>query len=867
MIKTLYRVLFAVTVFLPVLRAQSIAVTPAHESVAINGTKQYTATVTGLTGNTVTWSVNGAMGGGGTIGSISSSGLYTAPFAVPSPPYVKITATSTVNTKVSGSSTVTIKTAGPVVTSISPSTVPVGAFTITVNGTGFLRGAAVWMSGAAISTKFVSATKLTASSTVSSPGTQTIYAANPGSLFSNVLTLTFTSGAPTVTVQPSAVSVATGATQQFSALINGVAQSATWAVTTVNGGSISSGGLYTAPASVPSPPTVTITATVAGDPVASATVTVTGGGQSAPTVTGISVNPVPIGVFTFTVNGTGFTNTSQATLGSVALSAQFVSATQLTVSGFASQTGPSTIVVSNGSASSAPFAVQVGPTNPLVNASAARHFLQQAAFGPTTNDAANVQQIGFAGWLAQQLALPKSSNYQGLGSQGGIDSRFLANAVGQPDQLRQKVAFALSQFLVVSVEKDIWNSTVCPYEEMLMADAFTNYRQILADVTLSPAMGEYLDAANNGQANSTGTVLPNENFAREVMQLFSIGPLMLKTDGTLQLDGSGNPIPAYTQSTVSEMARVFTGWTYAPAQGTPVQWGAYINPNAPMVAYEAEHDMGSKTLLSYAPPPGVFNTLAANQTAEVDLSQTLDNIFNHPNVGPFVSRLLIQHLVKSNPSPAYVQRVAAIFNSNQVGVRGDMPSVIEAILLDPEARQNDVAGATLPTDGHLQEPMLFLAGFLRAMGGQINDQNYSGWDLFNMSQDVYNAPSVFNFYAPNYIVPGYAVEGPEFQIYTTFSSVYRDNVVSGIFGDYSNYVASYGPTPGNTIDLTPFVNLAGNPATLVGALDLTLTNGLMPAALNAILVNAVQAEAGGSLRQVQTALYLLLSSGYYNVWN
>jgi hypothetical protein len=277
------------------------------------------------------------------------------------------------------------------------------------------------------------------------------------------------------------------------------------------------------------------------------------------------------------------------------------------------------------------------------------------------------------------------------------------------------------------------------------------------------------------------------------------------------------------------------------------------------------HDTGAKTLLSYTTPPGVFNVLPAGQSAQMDLAQGLDNIFSHPNAGPFISKQLIQHLVKSNPTLAYIQRVASVFNSNQSGVRGDMQSVISAILLDTEARQNDVAGVTQANDGHLQEPILFLAGLFRALGATVNDQNYFAYDLTNMSQDIYDAPSVFNYFSPGYVVPGFGIGGPEFQIYTSYSSIYRDNVVSSVFGAYSGNVQTYGP--GTSVDLSAYVAMANSPATLVDALDMALTNGLMPVGLKQILATAVQAEQGGNLRRVQTALYLLLSSGYYNVWN
>jgi uncharacterized protein (DUF1800 family) len=418
---------------------------------------------------------------------------------------------------------------------------------------------------------------------------------------------------------------------------------------------------------------------------------------------------------------------------------------------------------------------------------------------------------------------------------------------------------------VTSITKNIWTTTTAPFEEMLMNDAFSNFRQILNDVTLAPAMGQFLDMANNSKANANNTILPNENYAREVMQLFTIGTVRLNPDGSKQLDASNNPIATYDQSTVANFAKVFTGWTYAPPAGGNVVWGSFINPGAPMVPYPPMHDTTAKTLLQYTAPAGVLTALPAGQSAQTDLAEGLDNIFNHPNVGPFICRQLIQHLVKSNPTPGYVHRVAAVFNNNGLGVRGDMQAVISAILLDQEARQNDQPGMTQAKDGHLQEPILFLAGFLRAMGAYVDNTNYFGFDLFNQNQDIYNAPSVFNYFSPGYQVPTFGIGGPEFQIYTPYSSVYRDNLVSNVFSAYSNVINSYGP--GTTIDLTPFVALAGTPQTLTDALDLTLTNGLAPVALKNIVLNAITAENGGNLRRVQTGLYLMLASSYYNVWN
>jgi uncharacterized protein (DUF1800 family) len=546
------------------------------------------------------------------------------------------------------------------------------------------------------------------------------------------------------------------------------------------------------------------------------------------------------------------------------LTTAFSSPTSLTISGFAGQAGPGSLVVSSGSIASAPFAVVVGVPNPQVSPAAARRFLEQAAFGPTPTDAATVQTLGFQQWIANQFAMPQVSNYNVItNDQGGMSTHFLTNAVSNPDQLRQRVAFALSQIFVTSIEKLIWNTNMVTYQNTLLNDSFSNYRQIMEDVTLSPAMGQYLDMGNNAMANPATGAVANENYARELMQLFTIGTVMLNQDGSVQLDSSGIPIPTYSQFTVTEFARVYTGWTYAPNPGQSVEWDAYYNTGN-MVPYPAEHDSGSKQLLNGAVNP-------SGLTPQQDLDAALDNVFNHPNVGPFVGRMLIQHLVKSNPSPAYISRVAAAFNNDGTGVRGNMQAVVSAILLDPEARANDQGGDDQPTDGHLQEPALFMAGMVRAFGGQMNDQNYYSSDLANMDQDLFNSPSVFNYYAPDYAVPGTTstsgttLMGGEFQIYSPNSAIVRANEVSYLFANWGSSVETYGP--GTTVDITPFLPLASNPTTLVNALDLTLTHGTMPAAMKSAIVAAVTANTSGNLRQVQQACYLILTSNYYNVWH
>ncbi len=648
-------------------------------------------------------------------------------------------------------------------------------------------------------------------------------------------------------ISPVTVSLTLGATQQFTS-----AGASAWTATY---GTVTSSGLYTAPPAMSSTGTDSVTAT---GPNGNATATVTLI-PSTPVITGVGSNgQLPLGIFTTTITGTGFTSSSVASLNGTLLGTTFSNGA-LTATGFSSLSGAGYITVSNGSVTSQPFAVQIGVPKAQVSSAAARRVLEEAAFGPTPSDAANVQTLGFQGWLTQQFNLPQVSNYNTItSSQGGMPVHFLTNAVSNSDQLRQRVAFALSQIFVTSLQKLIWNSNMVLFQNMLLADAFTNYRQIMGDVTLSPAMGQYLDMANNAMGNASQGTLANENYARELMQLFTIGTQMLNQDGSILFDSNNLAIPTYLQPTITEFARVYPGWTYAPAAGQPVEWTANINSHGPMVPYASEHDSGSKQLLNgYVSPAGA--------TPQQDLNNALDNVFNHPNVGPFVGKMLIQHLVKSNPSPAYISRVAAAFNNNGQGVRGDMMATISAILLDPEARANDAGGNDQISDGHLQEPALFIAGVVRAFGGQMTDQNYYPWDLVNLGQDLFDASSVFNYYSPTYGVPGTTLLGPEFEIHTPNNAIWRANVVRTLFSQWSSPLETYGT--GTTVDLTAFVQLAATPATLVDALDLTLTHGTMPAAMKATIVSAVTADTSPLLQKVENACYLILTSSYYNVWH
>jgi uncharacterized protein (DUF1800 family) len=438
-----------------------------------------------------------------------------------------------------------------------------------------------------------------------------------------------------------------------------------------------------------------------------------------------------------------------------------------------------------------------------------------------------------------------------------LQVQFFRNALSGEDQLRQRVALALHEILVVSGVEIRQPSEMSPYLNMLQKDAFANYRQILDDLTLNPAMGRYLDMVNNDAPAPGSDVAPNENYAREVLQLFSTGVNQLRPDGTVVLDGNGDPVPAYSQDTVEDLAHVLTGWTYAPLAGARLARHDPPNFLAPMVLYrdgagkDTNHDKGVKLLLSY--PGSVFSTIPANQDGETDLRQALDNIFHHPNVGPFIGKQLIQHLVTSNPSPAYVARVAAAFDDDGSGVRGDMRAVIRAILLDPEARGST---KTDPAYGHLREPVLFITGLLRALGASVPVQNNLAGFARNMNQNVYYPPTVFNYFAPSYEIPDAGVSGPEFQLLSPSNAMARVNFLNRLFfgtlGD------------GTTLDLSPFTAAAPDPQQLVDLVDATLFHGSMSAQVTESISKALSATKDNPTR-AKTALYLAASSGQYQV--
>lgn len=510
-------------------------------------------------------------------------------------------------------------------------------------------------------------------------------------------------------------------------------------------------------------------------------------------------------------------------------------------------------------------------------------FLEQATMGPTEALVARVSSIGFERWLDEQRAaapstypdLPQVPLSQQTGCPEGsaatcvrdnysmypLQVRFFRNALEGEDQLRQRVALALHEVLVVSGVKLRQPSLVGPYLDMLQRNALGSYRTLLGELTLSPAMGSYLDMVNNEAASAPAFVPPDENYARELLQLFSIGVHLRNEDGTPALDAEGEPVPAYALETIRSFARVFTGWTFATLPGASARRTNPPNWKSPLWLYrnaaglDATHDKGEKRLLDY--PGAPHAVLPAGQDGLVDLDQALDNVFHHPNVGPFVGRHLIQHLVTSNPSPEYVARVARAFADDGRGVRGNLFAVVKAILLDPEARG---PAKSDPAYGRLREPVLFVTNLCRALGA--TSDGVLAAQATAMGQNLWNPQTVFSYYPHDYeVVPG--VQGPEFGIQSSTSAIARLNFVAALL---STGIGRGTETGGTTVDLSRFVPLASDPAALVSAFDRLLLHGTMSGeAARAVTAAVAAVPATSPLGRVQTAAWLVAGSSDFQV--
>lgn len=531
---------------------------------------------------------------------------------------------------------------------------------------------------------------------------------------------------------------------------------------------------------------------------------------------------------------------------------------------------------------------------PASDAAAAR-FLTMATFGPTAADIAQVKRLGYSAWIEQQLSLPASLQRPYVEQIDGIPrlpnpaqndrlQEWMRNAIKAPDQLRQRMAWALSQIMVATFQQSKLVQdpvALAEYYDVLARDSAGyfdgtgayhpgTYENLLFDVARSPAMGKMLTFLRNKAGNPVAGTLPDENFAREVMQLFSIGLILRNQDFTPILDGAGQPIPTYKQPTVGAYAQIFTGWSYTSGfNSNPFRLNWSTADYLPMVCYEVYHDnSNSKTLLSYTGDYSVGSNafvLPANNSCNNDLTQGLQVIARHPNVAPFISRQLIQRFTTSNPTPAYVGRVTEVFRSNGHGVRGDLGAVIRAILLDPEAGfQTPVLPAPY-VFGKMREPLLRLTALYRYYDAAAANGLYglTANTYINYEQIPLGAPSVFNFYQPDYQPPGELAEaglfGPEFQI-TNAGSIF--DVANNLHLRSSTYFGNPSNTLGDVaVDLRGLAALAGNPAALVDQVNHDLMYRSMSAHMQSTLITMVnQLPAADPYGRVTGLLQVLLAS-------
>ncbi len=554
-------------------------------------------------------------------------------------------------------------------------------------------------------------------------------------------------------------------------------------------------------------------------------------------------------------------------------------------------------------------------TGPASEADTIR-FLNQASWGPTTAEIARVKAMGFMAYLNEQFNMPptnpaKGSSYPDLtfppddSSQQcpttsidpnynqnvclrdfytmyPIHRTFFSNALYGNDQLRQRVAFALHQIMVVSGSSEVNRpSWMTVYLQTLDRNAFGSYRTLLNEITLNPGMGEFLDMRLSTRTS------PNENFAREILQLFSIGTDVLNPDGTPQRDAQGNTIPTYSQNDVNEFTRVFTGWNFAVAISPGIT--NFRDPMAPRGG--TNHDFGAKTLLNGFTIPACSSGSGAPNIAcaQADMTAVMTHLSNHPNVGPFIGKQLIQHLVTSNPSPAYVERVAKVFNNDCSGLypqgctntRGNLKLVVQAILLDPEARGDK---KTDPNYGKLREPAQYINGFLRAFNVKSFDKtstsdgvldNRGGNFTGTLDQLIYQPATVFSYYQPGYEVPGTKILGPAFGILSTTTTLRRANNINSLI--YNGVTANSTPTAGSpdrprgtSIDIANLELLAGNPIDVVNALDTLLLHGTMHPQMRTSIVNQMNTindtnVATRHQKRARTAVYLVATSSQYDI--
>jgi uncharacterized protein (DUF1800 family) len=884
-----------------------------------------------ITGSPMVFSVNGIVGGNAIVGTVDGNGVYTAPAIVPSPSNtVTITTYATLfPNDPHGSVTINVLNPVPIATSATPGSFAEGTELVTVSGSQFVYGAQLYWNGVAIPTTYISSTQLAASITAPNPGTYNLAVMNPdpGAASSNALPENVVHGQVTLTINPnSGTTVRVNNRLYLGTTVNGTSNTAvTWSINGSATGNSTIGTIapnadgsvnYTAPAVVPTPGNVvTLTATSVDSPSVSA---------SQP----ISVlNPIPIlnsatpsafdpGTATVTLNGSAFIQGAQVLVNGSPVPTTFNSGGQLTATLNLPDPGDLDLQVLNpapGPARSNDLIALVKGTPPTlpVSATDASRFLEQATFGATDPEVHNLSKIGYTAWFQQQfntpiapieplveqqilvsappctlgtaLACNRNLFLQNADAQTYVSDTFWQQAMTGNDQLRQRVQYTLSEIFVASSSNPSINYLprgIANYYDVLGQDAFGNFRQLLEDVTLNPMMGIFLSVQGNDKGDATRD--PDENYAREVMQLFTIGLYQLNPDGTQVLDATGKPIPTYSNTDVMGLAKVFTGFSWnIPGDTSDHAWYNccdYVGPGfgediLPMQSYPSHHSTDSKTFL------GVTIPASSTPDPRGDLKIALDTLFNHPNAAPFFSKQIIQHLVTSNPSPAYVARVASVFADNGYGVRGDMKAILQAVLLDPEAR--DAAAAAQNSQfGKVRESLVRYTEWSRAFSAQSRNGGFrigsTGDPVYGLGEMALQSPTVFNWFAPGYTPPATTISqanlvAPEMQMTN----------VSTVTG-YLNFMESaIGSTPRNGSDVFSSYStetaLAATPDALLDRINLLLMAGSMDptlrgqilAAVNSIAIpsgdqNAINAAL---TERVQVAIFLTIASPSFSAQN
>jgi uncharacterized protein (DUF1800 family) len=893
-------------------------------NVRVNQTVQLTSSYL-ATGQAMVFYVNGIAGGNATVGTISSAGIYTAPAVVPNPYTVQITSSiAKYPTAVPGSVSIQVWNPIPVLGTVTPNGFSEGTTTVTVNGSQFVYGAQISWNGAFVPTTYVSGTQLVAQIAAPNPGTYplTVTNPNPGSASALPLSMKVGPGQVVFTLEPnSGTDVRVSNTLNLGLMVNGTDNPAvTLQINGIAGGngvvgtavSNADGSItYTAPPVVPTPSNIVqLTITSVDNPAVSITQNIS------------VMNPIPIltsaspmafspGPATIVLTGQKFITGAQVLVNGSPVSTTFNSGSQLTASVDQAQSGNLDLQVLNpspGPAMSNDLIATVSgtPPTPIVSPNDAARFLEQATFGPTDADIRTLSLEGYQAWLNQQFAIQPTPAepaveqalivnnppcatadvtcnsmlfLQNNQDEGLVQGTFWQQSLAAPDELRQRVKYALSQIFVISSNNTTAIQNMprgeASYYDMLGNDAFGNYRQLLQDVTLSPMMGQFLSMLGNDKGNATTD--PDENYAREVMQLFTIGLWQLNNDGSQQL-ANGQPIPTYSNTDVMGLAAVFTGFSWdIPGDTSDDGWSnccLYVGPGygeelLPMTTYPDHHSTVEKDFL------GVTIPASGSPDPNGDLTIALNTLFNHPNLPAFFSKQMIQHLVTSNPSPAYVNRVAQVFINDGTGVRGNLQAVITAILMDPEARDSATYVGN-PQYGKVRESLLRYTEWARAFTAQSRtgsfDMGSTEDPIYGLGEMWLRSPTVFNWFAPGYTPPNSPISAagllsPEMQMTNVSTVVGYINYLQGTIGANAQGgpdVFSYYGTE---------MTLAATPDQLLDRINLLLMSGQMSSNLyNEILaaIAAIPIPSGDQnainaalLSRVQTAIYLTVASPDY----